>query len=267
MIRTIIGGAVTAALLSASSQAAAQGARQPALPWVVTPTDGGCRVELELTTSSGAVTPVTLVSDGQVTSLKFFKEDLPTRAFLPIRVDKRRFSNLMLRGEGSAGELVLSEETEAALRRGATLGIAWLGGEPLTASLAGSEQGLVDLKVCGAQAAARHREQLAAEQAAREKAEAEARARRLSEAQLAAIEAQKAAAEAQRRQVEEAAERQRRAEAQAAERAYEDERRRAYEAARTADDEARWYPPRPAYPYPAPSRTYYPPPRYGYERY
>ncbi|MBL8771526.1 MAG: hypothetical protein JNK30_09100 [Phenylobacterium sp.] len=277
MIRSIIGGAVAAALLSGPLHAAPPKApaRAAALPWVVTPTEAGCRVDLELVGSSGSVTPVTLASDGQVTSLAFFKEDLPARAFLPIRIDRQRFSNLMLRGAGSAGELILSEETEAAIRRGGVLGIAWLADEPLTASLSGSEQGLVDLKVCGAQTAARHRERLAAERSARERADAEARARALSEAQLAAVEAQKAAAEAQRRQVEEAADRQRRAEAQAAERAYqearqrayEDERRRAYESARAAEEEdSRWYPPRPAYPYPAP-RSYTPPPRYGYERY
>lgn len=270
MIKSIIGGAVATALLSMPAYAAApRTSRPPALAWLVTPTDDGCRVDLELTARSGAVTPVSLDSDGQVTSLKFFKENLPTRAFLPIRIDAKRFSNLVLRGEGSAGELILSEETEAAIRRGGTLGIAWLGAEPLTVSLSGSEQGLVDLKVCGAQTATRHRNRLAAETAARERAEAEARAKALNDAQLAAVRAQANAAEAQRRQVEETAERQRRLDAQAQERAYaearqrayEEERRRAYQAAR--DEEERWVP-RPVYP---PPRPYYPPPRYGYERY
>jgi hypothetical protein len=271
----IIGGAVAAALLPTLALAAPAkpgvASRAPALAWVITPADAGCRVDLDLVARSGAVTPVALVSDGQVTSLRFFKEDLPTRAFLPIRIDKQRFSNLMLRGDGSAGELVLSEETEAAMRRGGTLGIAWLTEEPLTTSLSGSEQGMVDLKVCGAQIATRQRERTAADQAARDRAEAEARARRLNDAQLAAIQAQTAAADAQRRQVEETAERQRRAEAEARERAYaeerqrayEDERRRAYEAARREEEDRRWIP---APAYPVQPRPYYPPPRY-YDRY
>ncbi len=258
MIRAIIGGAVAAALLSGPALAASP------LAWVVSPTDAGCRVDLELVGRSGAITPVSLTSDGQMVSLRFFKDDLPARAFLPIRIDKARFSNLMLRGDAGAGELVLSEETEAAMRRGGTLGVAWLSAEPLTASLAGSEQGLADLKVCGAQTASRHRERLAAEQAARDRAEAETRARALNEAQLAAVQAQTAAAEAQRRQVEEAAERQRRVEAAAQERAYAEARQRAYEEERRrayaspyaeADEEEdpRWAPPR---------RPVWPPPRY-----
>jgi hypothetical protein len=80
---------------------------------------------------------VSLISDGQLVSLRFFKTDLPARAFLPIRVDRRPFSNLMLRGADGAGELVLSEETEAAMKKGAVLGVAWLTEEPLLAPLAG----------------------------------------------------------------------------------------------------------------------------------
>ncbi|MEW5684382.1 MAG: hypothetical protein AB1942_05655, partial [Pseudomonadota bacterium] len=158
------------------------------------PTDTGCRVELELVGSSGAVTPISLISDGQLVSLRFFKADLPARAFLPIRVDKARYSNLMLRGADGSGELVLSEETEAALRKGGLLGVAWLTEEPLSVSLAGSEQGLQDLRVCGAQTASRHRERTAVELAARDRAEAEARAKALNDAQLAAVQAQTAAA-------------------------------------------------------------------------
>ena len=235
---------------------------------------------------SGAITPVA-ISDGQLVSLRFFKRDLPARAFLPIRVDRARYSNLMLRGADGAGELVLSEETEAAMRKGGTLGVAWLTEEPLQASLGGSEQGLVDLRVCGAQTASRHRERAATDQAARERAQADARAKAVTDAQLAAIKAQTAAADAQRRTVEEAAARQRRAEAQAAaerqraeyaeqqaqDRAYTDARQRAYdaEAARRRayeaqqaddyyDDGPRWQPP-------PPPRPYYPPVRYRYERY
>lgn len=270
MVEKIIGGAVAAALLTlanASSAAPSSPSRMAVSPWVITPGDSGCRTTLELTGRSGASVPVTLTSDGQLISLRFAKDDLPTRAFLPIRVDRARFSNLMLRGEDGAGELVLSEETLAAMRKGAILDIVWLGEEPLSAPLAGSEQGIVDLRVCGAQTAARFRERAAAEQAARERAEAEARARTLNEAQLAAVKAQAAAAEAQRREVEDAAQRQRRLEAAEQERIYREARQRTYDEGRRRgdygyeDEEApRWTPPRPAYPI-------YPPPRYGYERY
>ena len=301
MIKMIIGGVAAAALLSGLALAApartpspkapparTPGARaQAAAPtWVVIPTETGCRMDLELTARSGAITPVSLLSDGQLVSLKFFKEDLPARAFLPIRVDRARFSNLMLRGDAGAGELVLSEETEAAMRKGSTLSVAWLTEEPLSASLGGSEQGLLDLRVCGAQTAQRHRDHATADLVARDRAQAEARAKAVTDAQLAAIQAQAAAADAQRRQVEQASERQRLADAEAAaerqrradaavqsqayeearQRAYDDPaaRRRAYE--RQIEDEEddaydRWAPPpRPYYPPP------YPPVR-RYERY
>jgi hypothetical protein len=263
----IIGGVAAAALLSGGAQAAPR--TLPSKPigpsWLVLPTDTGCRVDLELVGSSGGVTPVSLISDGELVSLRFFKEALPTRAFLPIRVDKARYSNLMLRGADGSGELVLSEETEAALRKGGTLGVAWLTEEPLSVSLGGSEQGLQDLRVCGAQAADRHRERTLADQTARDRAEADARAKALNDAQLAAVQAQTAAAEAQRRQVEETAERQRRVEAAQAERvafesrqrAYEEERRRSWERQRAYEDEEeeRWAPPPRAYP----ARRYYSP--------
>jgi len=263
VIRWIIGGAVAFALVAGPAGAAA---RISGATWVVSPTETGCRVDLELSGHSGSVTPVSLISDGQLVSLRFFKEDLPARAFLPIRIDKVRFSNLMLRGTDGSGELVLSEETEAAMRRGGSLGVAWLSEEPLTGSLAGSQQGLADLRVCGAQTAARHRERTAAEQAARAREEAEARAKALNDAQLAAVQAQAAAADAQRRQVEEAAARQRRAEAAAQERVYQEARQRAYEDTQRRgyyypqpdDDEGdRWAPP---------PRPVWPPPYY-YRRY
>jgi hypothetical protein len=302
VIKSIIGGAAVAALLAGPALSAptpkhiaVPPPKAAALAWVVTPTETGCRADLELVARSGAVTPVSLISDGQLISLRFFKPDLPARAFLPIRVDRQRYSNLMLRGADGAGELVLSEETETAMRKGGTLGIAWLTEEPLQAPLAGSEQGLVDLRVCGAQTAARHRDRAAADQAARDRAQAEARAKAVTDAQLAAIQAQTAAADAQRRTAEETAERQRRADAEAAaerqrqaaledqavqNRAYQEARRRTYEPQPyppapygaqpygaqpdDEDDEPRWAPPpppRPYYPYPAPA------PRWRYERY
>lgn len=266
MIKAIAGGASAVALLSVHPAAAL--ARAPGPAWIVTPADDGCRAELELVGRSGAVTPVTIVSDGEIVSLKFAKDGLPARAFLPIRVDRTRFSNLMLRGDGGTGELILSEETEAALRRGGRLDIAWLAGEPRSTSLAGSDQGLADLRVCGAQAATRRRERVAAEETARERSQAEARAQALNDAQLAAVQAQKAAAEAQRqqaeaqrqkvdaerRQAEAAAERDRlAAQAEADARDYEEARRQAYEQDQRRrayqrpyeDDDARWYPPPP----------------------
>jgi hypothetical protein len=262
VIRTIVGGATAVAFLLGPSAALA---RAPAPAWIVTPSDDGCRAELELVGRSGGSTPVTVVSDGDIVSLKFAKDHLPARAFLPIRIDGARFSNLMLREGEGAGELVLSEETVAALRKGGSLDIAWLADEPRSTSLDGSDRGLADLKVCGAQAASRHREALAEEQARREREEAEARAKALNEAQLAAVQAQAAAAEAQRqraeaerRQAEAAAERDRRAAAEAQARAeeearrqaYEDDRRRAYyggdydEDDRWAPRDRRWPPPR-----------------------
>jgi hypothetical protein len=244
------------------------------LAWVVTPTESGCRTDLELTSRSGAVTPVTLTSDGQLVSLHFFKDDLPARAFLPLRVDKARYSNLMLREADGSGEVVLSEETEAAMKKGGTLGIAWLTDEPLSAPLAGSEQGLADLRVCGAQTASQHREKVATELAARERAQSEARAKALADAQLKAVQAQTAAAEAQRRQAEEsrqadleARERaveqarleQQRSDQLAQQRAYDDERRRAYQPPQPDDDdEPQYAPPQPRY-WPAPPWRY---PRY-----
>ena len=291
MIKSVIGGVAAAALLSGpalAAPAAKPTARGSGFAWVVSPTETGCRVDLELMARSGAIMPVSLTSDGQLISLRFAKSDLPARAFLPIRIDRRPFSSLMLRGADGAGELVLSEETVAAMRKGSTLGVAWLTDEPLQASLGGSEKGLADLRICGAQTAQRHRDRSAAAQAAHERAEADARAKAVTDAQLAAIRAQTAAAEAQRRTVEEAAERQRRADAEAAaqrqrqaaleakaaqdrayaeaarERAYADEaaRRRTYEALPPSDDvdeEPRWQPP-------PPPRPYYPP-RYPYQRY
>ena len=57
--------------------------------------------------------------------------------------------------------MVLSDEAQAAMRRGSTLQIAWLADEPMAASLAGSEQGIVDLKTCGAQVSAQYRDRQA----------------------------------------------------------------------------------------------------------
>jgi hypothetical protein len=237
------------------------------IAWTIAPQDGGCRVELELAGRSGAIAPVTLSSDGSVLALRFAKPDLPSRAFLPIRVDRQRFSNLMLRTGDGVGELVLSEETVAALRKGSTLDIAWLADEPVGAPLAGSEQALADLRTCGAQAAAQQRSRVAEAQASRERAEAQARAKAVTDAQLAAARAQAAAAEAQRRRVEAEADRLRQAEAVERQRAAyaESERRRAYEESprgltyEDEEEDERWLPP--------PPRPLWPPqPRWPYPR-
>lgn len=265
MIRMVVTGAAMAALVSGAAVAAPPSPRGMGVAWVVTPEEGACRATLELAGRSGGLVPVTLVSDGSILSLRFAKEDLPERAFLPIRVDRARYSNLMLRSaDGRSGELVLSAESVQALRKGASLDIAWLADEPVGAPLAGSEQALTDLQVCGAQAAAEHRERQVATEQARQRAEAEARAKAVTDAQLAAARAQEAAAEAQARRLAEEAERQRRAEAEQRERAYQAERQRAYEeaearrayeeaqarrayeeAARRRYEEERWAPPPP----------------------
>jgi hypothetical protein len=257
-VSKIVIPAAVAAIGLAAGAAHAAAPRAPAAPWVVSPAEAGCRTELELTGRSGAVTPVTLTSDGQIVSLRFAKPDLPERAFLPIRVDRARFSNLMLRGsDGTSGELVLSEETEAALRKGATLDVAWLADEPLSVSLAGSEQGLADLRVCGAQAALQARARQAAETEAKARADQEARERAVAEAQVEAARAQAAAADAERQRVQAEADRARREEEAERQRLYaEAQRQRAYEAAERRraweDEQAAYYRPQP--------QPYYPPP-------
>lgn len=281
MVRVLLSGGAIALALSAGSAFAAPQYRlvsssAPAAGWIVVPGDASCRTEFELVGRSGAVTPVTMTSDGQVISLKVVKEGLSERAFLPLRIDQKRFSSLMLRtSDPTVGELVLSEETEAALRKGSTLAVAWLGDEPLSVSLAGSEQGLTDLKVCGAQMAAQARLTAVTAAQNKAKAEAEAHAQAIANAQLQTARAQQAAAEAERQRIEDAAERQRRAEldeerqrrmeAEAESRAYAQQqrqleydadmaRRRAYE-----ESQRRYYEPPPGPPAYAPA--------YGYRRY
>lgn len=272
MIRGLLsGGAVALALASGSASAAPP----PAASWVIMPGEASCHTQFELVGRSGAVTPVTMISDGHIITLKVVKEGLAERAFLPLRVDQKRYSSLMIRtADPVVGELVLSEETEAAIRKGSVLAVAWLGEEPLSVSLAGSEQGLNDLKVCGAQMAGQARARAVAAAQEKAKAEAEAHAQAIATAQLQTARAQQAAAEAERARVEEAterarraeleAERQRRMEAEAEARAYAQQqrqldydaeiaRRRAYEEA-----QRRYYepPPPPAYA-----------PAWGYRRY
>jgi hypothetical protein len=238
VLKALLPGAAAAALLASSAAAAA---RSEAPAWVVTPATDTCRTEVELTGSSGAVAPVALVSNGDTVELVFAKADAPERAFLPVRVDHKPYPNLVLRqADGKSAAMQLSAETLTALRKGASLQISWLADEPVQTSLAGSEQGLADLRTCGAQVARRFRDGQAAERDAQDRAAAEARAKALADEQLAAAKAQKDAAEAEaqrssaeadqlRAQAE--AERQRaQAEADAAARAREEEQAQADDA-------------------------------------
>jgi hypothetical protein len=270
VVKFLVSGAALAVLSAGLAHAAA---RPAVAPWVIQPADAACHVELELKGRSGAVVPVTLVSDGERLVLRFAKDDLPERAFLPVRVDRKPFSNIMRRtAEPAIGEITLSEDTQAALRKGATFSIAWLAEEPVSVALGGSDQGVPDLKTCGAQVAGEARARAAAEQAAAERAQAEAREKALAEAQLKAARAQAAAAEAERdRQAQaaareqalaqqaraEAAERQRLALQAQEEEDYQAQRQRAYdEARRRYQMEQEALPPAP--------QPYYPPPPAAY---
>ncbi len=240
MIKVVPPAALVAAILAgpafaaapASSPASGFRSALPSAAWVISPDDGVCRTDLELEGRSGAVSPVQLVSDGERLTLRFSKESLPEQAFLALRIDQKRYSNLMTRtADPAVGELTLSPETEAALRKGSTLDVAWLGLEPVGASLAGSEQGVADLRTCGVQAASQARARRAEQAAAAERAAEDTHRRAVAQAELQAARAQAAAAEA---------ERQRLADETAQRRAQDDARRQqaAYEAQRQAFEEA-----------------------------
>ncbi|MCR5878930.1 hypothetical protein [Phenylobacterium sp. J367] len=264
MIKAIPSAALGAALLAGPALAAAP---LPSAAWVISPAEGGCRTDLELAGRSGALAPVTLVSDGERLILRFARDSLPEQAFLAVRIDQKRFSNLMTRtADPAVGELTLSAETEAALRKGRSFDIAWLGMEPMGASLGGSEQGLADLRACGAQAAERAR--IARDSAAAHAREAEAAAHRraLADEELRTARAQAEAAEAERRRAaDEAAARQAELDARRQQAAYEAQRD-AYERemAEREAAEREAYQRRRAYEYqPQP----YQPPPWAYRRY
>jgi hypothetical protein len=270
VVKLYLSGALAGALLTASAATAAVHGEAPA--WLVTPAYDVCRTEIDLVGASGGITPVSLVSDGETFQLMYPKADAPERAFLPIRIDHRPFANLVLRqANGRGAAMLLSPETVAALRKGGVLQIGWLVDEPVQARLTGSEQGLNDLKVCGAQVAARLRTQQAAAREAKLRADADARARAVTNEQLAAAkaqrevaeaEAQRTAAETERLQAQAAADRARAlAEAEAVrQRAEDDARTDSYPYARAGA-----YPdPRAAGYYPDdPYRYYDPPTPYG----
>ena len=244
---------------SVSSATAQPGAPHLDPPgWVILPGEAQCRTELELIGRSGAVSPVVLVSDGGQVSLRFAMEEVPERAFLPIRVDQKAYANLVLRSETQkVATMALSDETQAAMRRGGTLQIAWLSEEAVRTSLAGAGQGLTDLRTCGAQVSAQHRARLAAQEEVRVRAAQEARMKAVADEQLATARAQTAAAEAERQrlraeadQAQAEADRQR-AMALAEQQRAQAQRRRTYAGYYYEDEDPRsqWIPPRPVYNY------------------
>jgi hypothetical protein len=194
---------VFSAVVAAAVAGPAAAAGLEASAWAITPEDVGCHTDLELVSRSGAIAPISLISDGDRIALRFTKAGVPSQAFLPIRVDGRPFANLVQRtGEEGLAVMNLSDETLSALRRGKTLQVAWLTDEAVSASLAGAGQGLADLRICGAQVAGQHRARESALEAQRTRAQADAQARAVADEQLAAARAQTAAAEAQRQRVE-----------------------------------------------------------------
>ncbi|HSV03439.1 MAG TPA: hypothetical protein VLI41_09555 [Phenylobacterium sp.] len=252
MFRSIVFGAASAALFAGGAVAAP--AQPPSQIWVITPTEDSCRTDIDLLGRSGQAAQISLISDGQFVELRFTKDDLPQRAFLPLRIDQKPFANLMLRMENpKRGSMVLSEETLAALRKGKTLQIAWLAEEPVSAPLGGSEQGIADLATCGAQVAAQHKAEVAAREEAKAREEAEARSKAVTEEQLAAAKAAREAAEATKRRETAEADRIRQQQAQA-----DAERQRAAAQAERAREESYGY--RDPYARRAPGYGYYPPP-------
>jgi hypothetical protein len=246
MIKALLLGAVAASTVGSGVRAG-----EP-LAWVVTPAAEACRTELELTGASGAITSVTLVSDGDTVQLVFPRSDAPERAFLPIRIDHKPYPNLVLRqSDGRSAAMQLSPETLAAFGKGRALQIGWLTDEPVEAPLVGSEQALADLRTCGAQVAHRFHDQQASEREAQDRADAETRAQALADEQLAVARAQKKAAEAEARRNAAEAER---LQAEAA-------RQRAEEEAARDDDQQGQPGP---YPY-AQARGYAPDPRAAYD--
>lgn len=259
----MLGGAALSALFAGCAVAAPV---QPSSQvWVVTPADDSCHTDIDLVGRSGLGAQVTLISDGSHVELRFGKDEVPQRAFLPIRIDQKPYANLMLRMENpKQGAMTLSDETLEALRKGKSLSIAWLADEPVSAMLGGSEQGLTDLRTCGAQVSAQHRADLAAQDAAKAREEAEARAKAVADEQLAAAKAAREAALATK--ARETAEADRLKAEQAALDAQRQRAEAAQEAAQRAQAEDAYYPyrrravqPPPYAQVPPGYRPYYPP--------
>ena len=205
MMRDLGAGAVALLVVAAvagPAPAAFAAANLETASWAITPEEAACHTDLEMVSRSGAVAPVALTADGEHVALRFAKPGVAARAFLPIRVDGRPFSNLVQRtGEEGVAVMNLSDQTLAAMRHGKTLQVAWLAEEAVSASLAGAGQGIADLKTCGAQVAGQHRAREAELDAQRVRAQAEARAKAVADEQLATARAQTAAAEAERQRV------------------------------------------------------------------
>ena len=188
---------VTLAMAAVAGPSAA--ANLEASVWAITPDEAQCHTDLELVAHSGALAPVTLISDGEHVALRFTRDGVPSQAFLPIRIDRKPYANLVQRtGEEGLAVMGLSDETLSAMRHGKILQIAWLADEAVSASLAGAAQGIADLKTCGAQVASQHKAQEVELEAQRARAAADARVKALADEQLAAARAQTAAAEAVR---------------------------------------------------------------------
>jgi hypothetical protein len=249
VFKFLLPGAAAAAMLAASAHAAP--APSPVFTWIVTPDEDSCHTDIELVSKIG-VEPaiISLASDGEHVVLRFTKEDMPKKAFLALDIDKKPYSNLLTRMENpKVATMTLSDETLAALRKGGTLLIAWLTDQPMSASLAGSEQGLNDLKVCGAQVSAQYRANLAAKQEAQARADAEARAKQLAEEQLAAVRAQKEAAQAEAAKAEEETKRQQAQEDMIRQQQADADRQRQAQAEQERQEyQRRYYPPQPSYP-------------------
>jgi hypothetical protein len=199
MMRSLGAGGVLLTLVGMAVAGPSSGAGLEAAAWAITPEDAACHTDLELVARSGAVAPIALISDGERVALRFSKEDVPSQAFLPIRVDGKPFANLVQRtGEEGVAVMNLSDETLSAMRHGKTLQVAWLSEEAVSASLSGAGQGIADLRTCGAQVAGQHRVREAELDAQRARAMADARAKAMADEQLATARAQTAAAEAER---------------------------------------------------------------------
>ena len=262
MIRFLVPGVLAAAMNASAGLAAPAPPPSPAansmFNWIVTPDEDSCHTDIELLGHSNDPAVISLSSDGASVQLRFTKDQMPSRAFLAIDINRKPYSNLLTRMENpKVGVMTLSEDTVAALRKGGTLLIAWLSDEPVTAKLTGSDQGLNDLKVCGAQVNAQYRAVVAARQDAQARAEAQARADKLTAEQVALVRAQKEAAQAQAQQVAEQTRRERaEADAEAQRQRADDERRARDDEAQRQDYQPRYYPPRPTYPPPGYYRPY-----------
>ncbi|MDB5492941.1 MAG: hypothetical protein JWP86_278 [Phenylobacterium sp.] len=255
MIRYLLSGALAVAMLGGPAMAAPAGSS--IFTWIITPDEDSCHTDIELIGRSNNPAMISLVSDGEHVQLKFAKDEMPKRAFLAVDIDKKPYSNLLTRLDPKVGTMTLSDETLTALRKGGTLLIAWLAEEPVSAKLTGSEQGLNDLRICGAQVSGQYRAQVAARQDAQARVAAEARAKQLADEQLALVRAQKKAAEAQTQQVAQETRRQQ-AEADAQRQRAEDEDEVRAAEARRQEYLQRYYPPRPTYPPPGYYRPPYP---------